>query len=64
MENKMRTLSITKIFERCLDCPQHRSEQMNDEFCYNERPYRKIADNDTEPFPEWCKAKILGKEDE
>lgn len=62
MKSGMRMLSITKIFEKCFDCPLHKSEQMNGEFCHNERPYREITDNDTKPFPKWCKAKILGEE--
>lgn len=63
MKSEMR--SITKTFEKCWRCPVHHSEQqLGGEWCYNERPYREITKNDTEPFPEWCKAKILGKENE
>lgn len=53
-ENKAEMRSITKTFRRCWDCPMHKNEQMNGEFCYNERPYREILPTDTRPFPEWC----------
>lgn len=60
-KKEIRTIKIESSFERCYDCPMHKSEQPNIETCYNERPYREILDSDTTPFPEWCKAEKVIK---
>ena len=57
----MRQLIIQ--FNKCYTCPVHHSEQgFGGEWCYNERPYREIKESDGFPFPVWCKAKEVVKE--